>query len=193
MASACVPAALIGGAQAKPLDVLGNAPAFGLTDQLDRPAKSDDFAGKVVVADFIYTSCPDVCPLLSSRMQALQARLDEAHLLPDRVQLLSFTVDPARDTPPVLKAYAERYKANPASWRFLTGPEQYVIPLERQGFHLAADVAPGQPPEARSPQYTVVHASSILLIDKQWRVRAYLDGNNLDLDQTLKAVKQLAA
>ncbi len=101
------------------LEVFGSAPAFTLTDQYERPVQANDLAGKVVVANFIYTHCQDVCPLLTQQMRVLQDRLRQEELLGPEVQLLSFTVDPARDTPAVLREYAERHQADPATWRFL--------------------------------------------------------------------------
>ncbi|MEO7909351.1 MAG: SCO family protein, partial [Roseiflexaceae bacterium] len=105
-------------------DDFGTAPAFALTDQPERPVRSDMFQGKILVANFIYTRCTDICSLLSTQMQFLQERLRQENLLGYQVQLLSFSVDPVRDTPAVLRSYAARHKANTDSWRFLTGPEE---------------------------------------------------------------------
>jgi len=87
------------------LELFGAAPSFaGLVDQDGRPASADEFRGKVVVANFIYTSCTDICLLLTARMRQLQERLRQENLLGNQVQLLSFSVDPSRDTPEVLRA-----------------------------------------------------------------------------------------
>lgn len=191
------------GALARPsassqLEVFWEAPQFGLIDQDGRHVGSQDLRGQVVVADFIYTSCRDICPLLSLRMQALQGRLQQEQLLGNGVQLLSFSVDPASDTPPVLKVYAARYRADSMNWRFLTGQEQEVIPLIVDGFHLgvqalppptpAADTVPGH--EAHSQ---VMHSGRFLLIDRQWRVRELYDGTELDIDRVVRDVRQLIA
>jgi protein SCO1/2 len=176
----------------------GAAPAFTLTDQLERPVSSDMFRGKVVVADFIYTSCTDICPLLSTQMQALQERLRQESLLGSHVQLLSFSVDPARDTPAVLRAYAERHKADPDAWRFLTAPEETVKPLIVDGFHLGVQALP--PPtavpgrhthDAASGDYEVMHSGRFALIDQQGHIRTYYDGRELDLERVLRDIRGL--
>ena len=184
------------GDQAERLKVLGAAPSFALIDHLERPTSSDAFDGKVVVASFIYTHCRDFCPLLSARMQALQERLRREGLLGDRVQLLSFTVDPARDTPEVLREYAERHRADPQAWRFLTGPEHEVVPLIVKGFFLGVQPVPVQAESEEGghherSSYDVMHSNRIVLIDRQWRVRAYYDGLELDLDQVVQDVRAL--
>jgi len=96
-------------------------PDFSLTDQAGRAVRLSDFRGRVVALDFIYTRCPlpDVCPRLSANFAYV------AKKLPD-VQLLSITIDPQFDTPPVLAGYARRYGANGESWRFLTGPMDQI-------------------------------------------------------------------
>lgn len=185
--------------EAQSLRFFGNAPTFVLTDHLERPVSSDELRGKVVVANFIYTNCVDICPLLSVRMQALQARLREEGLLGRRVQLLSFTVDPARDTVPVLRAYAERHQADPDAWRFLTGREDEIVPLIVDGFHLGVQALPPKEAEqggldhgdAHDKPYEVMHAGRFVLIDRQWRIRAYYDGRDLDLEQVVRDVRQV--
>jgi protein SCO1 len=180
-------------------DDFGAAPAFTLTDQLERPVSSDMFRGKIVVADFIYTSCTDICPLLSTQMQALQERLRRENLLGNQVQLLSFSVDPARDTPVVLRTYAERHKADPDAWRFLTGPEETVKPLIVDGFHLGVQALP--PPTATNAahshsaasleEYEVMHSGRFALIDQQGHIRTYYDGQELDLERVLRDIHGL--
>ncbi len=191
--------ARLGLGQAKALDVFGDAPAFALTDHLERATASDEFRGTVVIANFIYTNCPDICPLLSFRMQALQDRLRQEGLLGGSVRLLSFTVDPARDTPPVLREYAERHRADPQAWRFLTGPEDVMVPLVVQGFRLGVQALPPQqtPPTEQGEvphhdaSYEVIHSGRFVLIDRQWRIRAYYDGTQLDLEQVVGHIRQL--
>ncbi|HEV8635238.1 MAG TPA: SCO family protein, partial [Chloroflexota bacterium] len=173
-----------------------DGPRFELTDHLGRTARSEDLRGRVVVANFVYTNCPDVCPLLSARMQALQTRLREEKLLGDRVQLLSFTVDPARDTPAVLRAYAERYRADPSGWRFLTGPEERLVPLVVDGFHMGVQVLPPTPGAAghggdMHEPYEVMHSGRFVLIDRQWRVRAVPDASDFDPDRAVADIRRL--
>ncbi len=185
--------------QAEPLKIYFDAPSFNLIDHLERPVSSDEFQGKVVVANFIYTNCKDICPLLSIRMQALQERLREEGLLGSHVQLLSFTVDPARDTTDVLRTYAERHRADPSAWRFLTGPEEEVKTLVSEGFHLGRQALPAQTPTpgghaagaSAHAEYEVMHSGRFVLIDPQERIRAYYDGRELDIDRVVREIRQL--
>jgi protein SCO1/2 len=163
------------------LPVYGEVPAFGLTDQLGHPVTTADLAGKVAIANFIYTSCRETCPLLTQRLQVLQERLRGEQLLGSRVLLLSITVDPARDTVEVLRDYAARHQADPAAWRFLTGPEGYLIPLISQGFKLGLQPVGDE----------VMHSNRILLIDPQGRIRAYYDGLELEETAVLGDVRRL--
>jgi protein SCO1/2 len=183
-------------AQGPDLEVLWDAPAFSLTDQLERPLRSGELRGKVVVANFVYTSCQDICPGLSAEMQLLQGRLREDGLLGERVQLLSFTVDPARDTPAVLRAYAERFRADPSAWRFLTGPEDQLVPLIVDGFKLGVRALPlagsahaGHTDGSEPAQIT--HSGRFVLIDREGRVRATYDGTELDRERVLRDVRRL--
>jgi cytochrome oxidase Cu insertion factor (SCO1/SenC/PrrC family) len=185
--------------RAASLESFGAAPAFALTDQLDRPVTLDDFRGKVIVANFIYTNCRDICPLLSFRMQQLQERLRSEGLLGSRVQLLSFTVDPAHDTPAVLRDYGAKHQADVDAWRFLTGPPDQVVPLIVDGFHLGVVALP--PPDTGQDQHgsnveaggssEVMHSGRFVLIDRRGQIRAYYDGTVLDLDQVVRDVRRL--
>lgn len=183
-------------AQATRLDDFWAAPAFALTDQFERPVRSEDLAGQVVVANFIYTNCRDICPVLSLRMQQLQERLRTDGLLDGRVQLLSFSVDPEHDTPAVLRAYAERHQANPEAWRFLSGPGDVLLPLVVDGFRLGVEVLP--PPAAdhsahggAMPLTEVMHSGRFVLIDQQGRVRAYYHGNDVELTRIVQDLRAL--
>ena len=184
-------------APAQRLDDFGAAPTFNLTDQLERPLSSDALRGKVVVANFVYTSCRDICPMLSARMRDLQERLRQEDLLGSRVLLLSFTVDPAIDTPAVLRAYGARFHADPDAWRFLSGPEQTLVPLIVDDFHLGRQVLPPKPGEQQSSGadpnvgYEVVHGGRFVLIDPAGRIRAYYDGREFDLEQVVRDIRAL--
>jgi protein SCO1/2 len=105
--------------RAPSLAVIRSAPDFTLPDFEGRLVHLADLRGRVVLLAFIYTSCPSACPLITQRMAVLQARLAEARLFPARVNLLSVTVDPERDSAAVLARYAGAFGANPHGWRFL--------------------------------------------------------------------------
>jgi protein SCO1 len=114
------------------LPVYGSVPDFALIDQRGRPVRRSDLEGKVWIASFIFTNCPDECPLMTSEMARLQS--DLAHMAD--LRLVSISVDPDRDTPAVLLQYAERFNADPDRWFFLTGDKQDIYRLAREGFRL---------------------------------------------------------
>src|SRR5206468_8269944 len=101
------------------LPKIGPAPDFTLTTQDGARMSLRDLRGKVVAVTFIYASCTDTCPLLTAKMAALQAKLGPE--FGSRVFFASVTVDPERDTPVVLRRYAQAHGANPGGWAFLTG------------------------------------------------------------------------
>jgi protein SCO1 len=104
------------------LPTFGAVAPFTLTSEAAQNFDSKTLEGKVWVADFIYTSCSGPCPRMGSQMRQVQ----NAFLTNPDVKLVSFTVDPANDTPQVLADYAKRMKAAPDSWRFLTGPPEQL-------------------------------------------------------------------
>ena len=120
--------------QGTSLRKIGPAPRFTLTRQDGTRFSFKDLREKVVAVTFIYTSCADTCPLLTAKMVGLQARLG-----PDfgsRVFFVAISVDPERDTPEVLKRYAEAHRANLSGWAFLTGtPEEIEEVARRYGIY----------------------------------------------------------
>ena len=146
----------------RPLQSLGNAPNFQLTNQNGQPFGTADLAGKIWIADFIFTSCPGPCPMISSRMSELQKPLRKTD-----VHLVTFTVDPETDTPEVLRGYAEKLKAEPARWDFLTGPKSAIYDISMNGFKLG--VSDGE--ETKMP----VHTTRVVLVDRRGQIRGYYD------------------
>ncbi len=181
-----------------PLDDFGPAPTFVLTDQLGRTVQSGDLRGRAAVANFVYTHCRETCPLLTARMRALQDRLRREGLLDGRVRLLSFAVDPARDTVPVLRAYADQHDADPEAWRFLTGPEEQMRRLVVEGFRLgvvpvtlSAPVPDGHADHEHRHDYDVMHSNRFVLIDPRGQIRAYYDGLDVELDRVVADLRSL--
>jgi protein SCO1/2 len=103
---------------------IGAAAEFTLTTQDNARLSLSDLRGKVVVVTFLYTACPDTCPLLTTQMARIQDRLGRD--FGGKVYFLSVSVDPERDTPEVLARYADLFRANRAGWSFLTGTREEV-------------------------------------------------------------------
>jgi protein SCO1/2 len=148
-------------------------PPFALTERSGKTLTNHDLAGRIWVADFIYTTCPGPCPLITAGM----AKLQDAVARDPRVQLVSFTVDPRTDTPAVLAKYADRFGADPDRWWFLTGPEKPLYELIQNGFLLAVQDNRGQPSQEGQP---VTHSTYLALVDADGNVRGYYDGTGAD-------------
>jgi len=145
------------------LSSYGVLPSFEFVNQDAQPFGSTQLAGKIWIADFIFTSCPGPCPIISTRMSELQKPLEKTD-----VHFVSFTVDPEKDTPEVLREYAEKLHAQPKRWDFLTGPRAAIYALTRDGFKLA--VADGSE-ESGLP----VHSTRVVLVDRRGTIRGYYD------------------
>jgi len=171
---------------------LGTMPDFALIDQNERPVRSADLKGKALVVGFIYTNCPDVCPLTTTRMRGLQVSLAKAGLLGKEAMLISISVDPERDTPAVLAKYAAQYGADTTTWPFLTGKTDYVRTVVVEGFHLGAEKTPthdhgGGP----TPSYEVAHSDRVVLVDKSGKVRASYHTDTFNESQVLADLRSL--
>ena len=112
------------------LPMIGPAPTFTLTSQDAKPVALADLRGKVVALTFIYTGCPDICPLLTQKMVDVQDELGAK--FGAKIAFVSVTLDPERDTPEVLKDYAQFWGAKPEGWSFLTGSLEAVRDVTRR-------------------------------------------------------------
>jgi protein SCO1/2 len=147
-------------------------PDFTLTDQTERRVALSQWAGKVVAATFIYTSCPlpDYCFRLSNNFGQLNQRF--AGRMGRDLVLLSISFDPAHDQPKVLAKYASTWKADPESWHFLTGPLDEVKAVSRQfGLNFWPD------------EGNITHSLHTLVIDRQGRLAADFEGNQFTARQ----------
>ena len=171
--------------------VLGGLPAFTLTDQRGQPFGSRELAGKIWVADFMFTSCQGVCPLLSERMAEVGKRA--RHLGPD-FHLVSISVDPERDTPARLAEYGARYGANPIAWSFLTGPEQAIQATVVDGFKIGAgkERTPGAAADGGPGFWEIFHGENLVLVDRQLRIRGYFPATAEGIDKLMDAVGRVA-
>ena len=146
----------------------GAVPHFQLINQEGQPFDSARLTGKIWIADFIYTTCPGPCPMISTRMSELQEPLEKTD-----VHLVSFSVDPEKDKPKVLRGYAEKLRADPKRWDFLTGPKSTIYKLSHNDFKLA--VSDGSD-EAGIP----VHSTRMVLVDRHGEIRGYYEATAAD-------------
>src|SRR5436853_6340691 len=117
-------------AEGQALPKIAPAPDFALTSQDGAPVKLSDYRGRVVAVTFIFTLCADTCPVLTPMMSFVQDQLGED--FGEKIAFVSITVDPERDTPEVLKEYAQAFGANLAGWSFLTGAPATIRDVTRR-------------------------------------------------------------
>jgi protein SCO1/2 len=160
---------LTGCAHVTPLPILGQVPQFQLTLQTDRPFDSHSLDGHIWVANFIYTTCDGPCPMMSHQMRGIQNSTEGTPAL----KLVSFTVDPAHDTPPVLAKYAALFKADPERWYFLTGEMERLNALGVNGFKL------------NSVDGNLSHSTRFVLVDGKRRIRGYYLSSDDGFPKTL--------
>ena len=157
-----------------PADDLGAVADFALTEQSGKTITLKDLRGKVWVASFLFTRCCTGCPRISADLLQLQKDLANT----EGVLIVSFTVDPEHDTPPVLKAYADSLGADAKRWLFLTGKQPEIYRLIKDSFHLGVEQNQG---EARKPGNEVTHSNRLIVVDRQGHIRGWdFDGTNPD-------------
>lgn len=156
-------------------------PSFTFFNQDSVPFSSEQLKGKIYVVDFFFTSCPGICPVLTGQMKRLQELCNE---IPD-LMLVSFTVDPHRDTPSKLKQYGIHYRADFSNWVFLTGPMDSIYHIGKQGYYLGMAKDDNEPGG-------YMHSGKFVLVDKQGLIRGYYDGTNAnDVDRLVKDIRIL--
>jgi protein SCO1/2 len=159
-----------GASEERPLEglgIFGAVPPFSLMERDGRRVTLSDLKGKVSIVNFIYTNCPDTCPIQSAQMKQLQEDFKNENEL----RLVSITVDPKRDTPKVLSEYAKRFSADPRRWLFLTGPKEAIYKFAEGGFHLGAVEFPHEKrPESGA---THTHSPRFVLVDREAHIRGY--------------------
>jgi len=169
----------------EPPPILGEVPPFSLLDAAGRRVTLRDLEGSPWIADFIFTRCQASCPMMSLRM----ARLDRETPAEPALRFVSFSVDPASDTPEILARYARSFKASPR-WHFLTGETEAVYGLVRGGFKLGVDPLP-QPAAAGAAAEPITHSTRFVLVDGKARIRGYYDA--FDPDSVARLQRDLDA
>jgi protein SCO1/2 len=161
------------------LSKIGPAPEFTLTQQDGKRLALKDLRGKVLAITFIFASCTDTCPLLTAKMAGIQNRLGSD--FGPKVFFVSITVDSERDTPKVLKRYAEAHKANPAGWAFLTGTSAEIRDVAKSyGIYYK-----------KMPRGDVDHTFLTSLVDQNGTLRVQYMGVRFDPDEMLRDLRSL--
>ncbi|MCS7229411.1 MAG: SCO family protein [Candidatus Kryptonium sp.] len=161
------------------LPVYGEIPEFSLIDQNGEKIALERLKGSIWVADFFFTSCAGICPRMTEQM----SRVQEAFKDNPKIKLVSFTVDPERDSVWVLSEYAKGWGAINGKWFFVTGEKKKIYELARQGFKLPVEEGDGGPED-------FIHSDKFVLVDSKGRIRGYYSGIEAeDVDRLIKDVK----
>jgi protein SCO1/2 len=146
-------------------DKVHTIPDFKLQNQANETITLNDIKGKVVIADFFFSTCQTICPVMSSQM----TRVQEAFKTNDEVVLLSHSIDPETDSVQIMAAYAKKYQAIPGKWHLLTGPKEELYRMAHQGYALSAV-------EDNTDPQGFIHSDKMVLVDKLGRIRGYYSG-----------------
>lgn len=158
-------------------------PNFSFINQDGEETSFADFENKILVVDFFFTSCPTICPIMTKEMARLQFQLDDPAF--ENVRFLSHTVDPRHDTPEVLKEFAEKNKADPERWTFVTGDQQEIFDQGFEGYMMSTQ-------EDSTAAGGFLHSSYFVLLDKERHIRGYYDGtSSKEVDNLLADIKLL--
>lgn len=144
-------------------------PSFKFFDQNHKIVTNNDLEGKTYVADFFFTSCPGICPVMGKQMLRIYKKFKGD----DRLKILSHTIDPEYDTPKQLKAYAQALGVTDNQWLFLTGPKEDIYRIAQQGYFSVAA-------EDSTAEGGFIHKGYFVLVDPDRRVRGMYDGTRAD-------------
>ena len=155
---------------------------FSFVNQNGKTITQKDYEGKIYVADFFFTTCPTICPIMKDNMVILQNAIKDM----DDVKLLSHTVMPHIDSVPVLKAYAVEKGVMDDKWNLVTGDVKDIFFIARKSY-LAVKT------ETEGEMYDMVHTENFVLVDQKRRVRGFYDGTNLEeIDRLMEDIKFLS-
>jgi len=154
---------------------------FQLTNQNNGIFNSEENTDKIWVLNYFFTSCPVVCPKMMKNMQEVHNIVQQN----DDIILLSFTVDPKRDTPEQLKKYTERFNIDDDKWQLLTGDKKLLYRLARKSFLLAAT-------DGNGDDHDFIHSENFVIVDKNQKIRSILKGTAEDADaQVLNTINKI--
>lgn len=145
-------------------------PSFEFFNQDSLLFSNKTLENKIYVADFFFTSCPDICKAMTSGLLRVQERFKEEA----KLEIVSFSIDPVFDTPNVLKEYASKNKIDTSKWNLLTGDKQTILNLAQCGFFITAKE------EALGQKTSLSHSDKLILVDTQGRIRGFYSGTDQD-------------
>jgi protein SCO1/2 len=146
--------------------VYHTVPDFIFMNQDSMLVKSEDLEGKIIIANFFFSSCPSICPVMTKQMKRLQVLLENDS---NKVVFLSHTIDPDNDNIERLKKFSERYEANTFNWHFLRGDIDYLYDIAKTGYLSSALIDDKEPGG-------FLHSPYFVLVDKERRIRGMYDG-----------------
>jgi protein SCO1/2 len=156
---------------------------FSLINQLGNKVTEKELDGKIYVADFFFASCKGTCPKMTGQLQRVQTKYAALRDL----RIVSFSVDPVRDSVPALAAYAKQNMVNPRKWNLLTGDKKSIYDLARNDYYIVASEGNGGPED-------FVHSEKVVLVDKEKHIRGYYDGTDpLEIDRLIDEIQVLKA
>ncbi len=149
------------------LETIGQVPDFSFTDQNGKTITNKDYQGKVYVVEFFFTTCPDICPIMTENMIKIQNEF----IGNPNVGIASFSIDPIHDTPEVLKEYTKEKGISKPQWHLLTGDKEQIFKLANEGFNLYVG-------ETSETGAGFEHSGFFALIDQEGNIRSRKDEND---------------
>ncbi|WP_417265035.1 SCO family protein [Brumimicrobium sp.] len=146
---------------------------FEFLNQNGEKITHEDVQGKIFVAEYFFTTCLTICPVMTEEMKRVQERFKGNQ----DVKILSFTVDPEQDDVAVMKAYAENHNAVAGQWHFLTGPKEDLYSLARNSFFV---LKPAEAKNLGDAGSDFIHTNNFVLVDREMRIRGYYDGTSTE-------------
>lgn len=144
---------------------------FSFKNQNGDTITQADVDGKIYVAEYFFTTCGSICPIMNKQMQ----RVQKAYMREQDLKILSFTVDPDVDTVEQMKRYAVEHEANDEQWHFLTGSKEELYSLARKSFFV---LKPAEAENLGDAGSDFIHTNNFVLVDRQRRIRGYYDGTS---------------
>ncbi len=156
---------------------------FSLTNQNGKTITQNDYKGKIYIADFFFTTCPTICPIMTKNMAGIQEQIIDD----DDVLLLSHSVTPVIDSVAQLKKYALEKGVNDAKWNLVTGDKKQIYKLARKSYLAVKNDGDGGP-------FDMIHTENFILVDKERRIRGFYDGTKIeDIEKLMEDLDILKA